>query len=35
MACVKANLTVTLRLVAVVVEFELPDPTEPAPIYKV
>jgi hypothetical protein len=32
---VKANLEVTLRLATVVADFELPDSTEPAPIYKV
>ncbi|HEY0224486.1 MAG TPA: DUF4089 domain-containing protein [Pseudolabrys sp.] len=32
---VKANLEVTLRLATVVADFELPDTTEPAPIYKV
>jgi hypothetical protein len=35
MAAVKANLEVTLRLATVVADFELPDTTEPAPIYKV
>ena len=32
---VKANLEVTLRLATVVADFELPDTTEPATIYKV
>ena len=32
---VKANLEVTLRLAAVVADFDLPDTTEPAQIYKV
>jgi len=32
---VKANLEVTLRLATVVADFELPDATEPAPIYRV
>ena len=32
---VKANLEVTLRLATVVADFELPDATEPAPVYKV
>ena len=32
---VKANLEVTLRLATVVADFELPDTTEPAPVYKV
>ena len=32
---VKANLEVTLRHANVVADFELPDATEPAPIYKV
>jgi hypothetical protein len=32
---VKANLEVTLRLATVVADFELPDTTEPAPIYRV
>jgi hypothetical protein len=32
---VKANLEVTLKLAATVTEFDLPDATEPAPIYKV
>jgi hypothetical protein len=32
-AAVKANLDVTLKLAAVVAEFELPDDAEPAPIY--
>jgi hypothetical protein len=35
MPAVKANLEVTLRLATVVADFELPDTTEPAPIYKV
>jgi hypothetical protein len=34
-AAVKANLEVTLKHTATVAEFELPDTTEPAPIYKV
>ena len=32
---IKANLEVTLRHAATVAEFELPETTEPAPIYKV
>jgi Protein of unknown function (DUF4089) len=32
---VKANLEVTFRLATVVADFELPDTTEPAPIYRV
>ena len=32
---VKANLEVTLRLATLVADFELPDTTEPAPVYKV
>jgi hypothetical protein len=32
---VKANLEVTLRLGALVAEFELPDEAEPAPVFKV
>ena len=32
---VKANLEVTLRLATVVADFELPDTTEPAPIFRV
>ncbi len=32
---VKANLEVTLRLATVVADFELPDATEPAPIYRI
>jgi hypothetical protein len=32
---VKANLAVTLRLATVVADFELPDTTEPAPVYRV
>ena len=32
---VKANLEVTLRLATLVVDFELPDTTEPAPVYRV
>jgi 1-carboxybiuret hydrolase subunit AtzG-like len=32
---VKANLEVTLKHAVTVAEFELPDTTEPAPIYKV
>jgi 1-carboxybiuret hydrolase subunit AtzG-like protein len=35
MPAVKTNLEVTLRLATVVADFELPDTTEPAPIYKV
>jgi Protein of unknown function (DUF4089) len=31
---VKANLTVTLRLGALVAELELPDEAEPAPVFK-
>ena len=31
---VKANLDVTLKLAAVVAEFDLPDDTEPAPVFK-
>ena len=34
-AAVKANLEVTLKHAGTVAEFELPDTTEPAPIYKV
>ncbi len=32
---VKANLEVTLRLATLVADFELPDTTEPAPVYRV
>ncbi len=32
---VKANLAVTLRLGALVAEFELDDEAEPAPVFKV
>jgi len=35
MPAVKANLEVTLRLATVVADFELPDTTEPAPIFRV
>jgi hypothetical protein len=31
---VKANLAVTLRLAQLVVEFELPDEAEPAPVFE-
>ena len=31
---VKANLAVTLRLAAMVAEFELPDEAEPAPVFE-
>jgi Protein of unknown function (DUF4089) len=31
---VKANLAVTLRLGALVAEFELPDEAEPAPVFE-
>jgi hypothetical protein len=31
---VKGNLQVTLRLAAVVAEFELPDEAEPAPVFE-
>jgi Protein of unknown function (DUF4089) len=31
---IKANLQVTLRLGKVVAEFELPDETEPAPVFE-
>lgn len=31
---VKANLQVTLRLAAVVAQFELPDEAEPAPVFE-
>jgi Protein of unknown function (DUF4089) len=31
---VRANLQITLRLAAVVAEFELPDEAEPAPIFE-
>ena len=31
---IKANLQVTLRLAAVVAEFELPDDAEPAPVFE-
>ena len=31
---VKANLEVTLKHAAVVAEFELPDASEPAPVFK-
>ncbi len=31
---IKANLQVTLRLAASVAEFELPDETEPAPVFE-
>ena len=31
---VKANLTVTLKLAALVAEFPLPDDAEPAPVFK-
>jgi hypothetical protein len=31
---IKANLAVTLRLAAVVAEFELPDEAEPAPVFE-
>jgi hypothetical protein len=34
-SAVKANLEVTLKHAATVAEFQLPDTTEPAPIYKV
>jgi hypothetical protein len=31
---IRANLQVTLRLAAVVAEFDLPDEAEPAPIFE-
>jgi hypothetical protein len=31
---VKANLAVTLRLAAMVAEFDLPDEAEPAPVFE-
>jgi hypothetical protein len=31
---VKGNLVVTLRLAALVAEFELPDEAEPAPVFE-
>ena len=31
---IKANLQVTLRVAAMVAEFELPDETEPAPVFE-
>jgi hypothetical protein len=31
---IRANLAVTLRLAAVVAEFELPDEAEPAPVFE-
>jgi hypothetical protein len=31
---VKANLAVTLKYAAMVAEFELPDDTEPAPVFR-
>ena len=31
---IKANLQVTLRLAALVTEFELPDQAEPAPVFE-
>lgn len=31
---IKANLQVTLRLAAMVTEFELPDEAEPAPVFE-
>jgi hypothetical protein len=31
---VRANLAVTLRLAALVAEFELPDEAEPAPVFE-
>ena len=31
---IKANLQVTLRLGALVAEFELPDESEPAPVFE-
>jgi len=31
---IRANLQITLRLAAVVAEFELPDEAEPAPIFE-
>ena len=31
---IKANLQVTLRLAAMVAEFELPDEAEPAPVFE-
>ena len=31
---IKANLQVTLRLAALVAEFELPDEAEPAPVFE-
>jgi len=31
---IKANLQVTLRLAAMVSEFELPDEAEPAPVFE-
>ena len=31
---VKANLQVTLRLAALVADFELPDEAEPAPVFE-
>ena len=31
---VKANLAITLRLAALVAEFELPDEVEPAPVFE-
>ncbi len=33
-AGIKANLQVTLRLAALVADFELPDEAEPAPIFE-
>jgi hypothetical protein len=31
---IKANLRMTLRVVAMVAEFELPDEAEPAPVFE-
>jgi hypothetical protein len=31
---IKANLEVTLRVAGMVAEFELPDETEPAPVFE-
>jgi hypothetical protein len=31
---IKANLQVTLRMAATVADFELPDETEPAPVFE-
>jgi hypothetical protein len=31
---IRANLAVTLRLAAMVAEFELPDEAEPAPVFE-